>query len=202
MQYLRAVGLHRVAAVVEWARGLVGGGDMAGALTRFELPEAKRVREALKKARDEAEEVKETFDRLKKESEEDFGARDQWWPLRDQCFRATEGEHSYSVCPYKKAEQGSTGLGSWAGWGAGSRGPRSRMLFTGGQKCWQGPQRSLTVAVTCGSKPLLRDIVEPNMCEYTAVLESPAACMDDVAWEASKDSPEEEQECEHCQWAR
>ena len=54
-------------------------------------------------------------------------------------------KYTYSVCPFKDAfqKEGSskTSLGTWAGLADGS----SVMKFTGGQACWQGPARSMTV---------------------------------------------------------
>ncbi|KAL7608414.1 hypothetical protein Lser_V15G09832 [Lactuca serriola] len=39
------------------------------------------------------------------------------------------------------------------------------MLFSNGDKCWNGPQRSLTVRLRCGSKVEVADIDEPSRCE-------------------------------------
>lgn len=56
-------------------------------------------------------------------------------------------KYTYSVCPFKDAfqKEGSskTSLGTWAGLADGS----TVMKFTGGQGCWQGPARSMTVRV-------------------------------------------------------
>lgn len=50
------------------------------------------------------------------------------------------------------------------------------LVFEKGQKCWNGPARSLRVALACGSADLLSSVAEPETCTYTAVLETPAAC--------------------------
>lgn len=54
-------------------------------------------------------------------------------------------KYTYSVCPFKDAfqKEGSsrTSLGTWAGLADDS----TVMKFTGGQACWQGPARSMTV---------------------------------------------------------
>lgn len=50
------------------------------------------------------------------------------------------------------------------------------MSFKGGQACWQGPARSITVSLRCAVKERLSHVDEPNRCEYTAELETPAVC--------------------------
>ena len=60
--------------------------------------------------------------------------------------RVQVDKYTYSVCPFKDAFQkegaGRTSLGTWAGLSEDS----SVMSFTGGQACWQGPARSMTVS--------------------------------------------------------
>lgn len=38
------------------------------------------------------------------------------------------------------------------------------------------PQRSLTVALVCGTEEVLEDLDEPETCVHTGVLRSPLAC--------------------------
>lgn len=58
------------------------------------------------------------------------------------------------------------------------------MRFEGGAHCWNGPPRSLTVAVVCGPADALSAVAEPSRCEYTAELATPAACGEGDAAEA------------------
>ncbi|KAJ3363987.1 hypothetical protein HDU91_002791 [Kappamyces sp. JEL0680] len=41
-----------------------------------------------------------------------------------------------------------------------------RMHFGNGQKCWNGPERSVTVQLFCSPDEKIISIAEPNMCEY------------------------------------
>lgn len=50
------------------------------------------------------------------------------------------------------------------------------LVFDRGQKCWNGPSRTLRVALACGPEDVLSAVEEPETCAYTAVLETPAAC--------------------------
>lgn len=85
-------------------------------------------------------------------------------------------KYTYRVCPYARAEQveggSATSLGSWKGFGEGL----TRLEFTGGQSCWQGPDRSMTVDLRCGRTEALTRVAEPSRCEYTSEMTTPAAC--------------------------
>lgn len=72
--------------------------------------------------------------------------------------------------------------------------------FRDGQQCWNGPRRSLTVTVVCGTEDEVESVDEPAVCEYTMVFRTPAACAPvpedwkaEVAWENEEDEEEEEE---------
>ena len=65
-----------------------------------------------------------------------------------------------------------TSLGTWAGFDE----DLSHLKFTGGQGCWQGPARTMTVAVVCKRGEALDHVAEPSRCEYVAQMSTPAAC--------------------------
>lgn len=50
------------------------------------------------------------------------------------------------------------------------------LVFDRGQRCWNGPSRTLRVALACGQEDILTNVAEPETCTYTAVLETPGAC--------------------------
>ena len=60
------------------------------------------------------------------------------------------------------------------------------MRFAEGQQCWNGPPRSLTLAVTCGKETKLSKVSEPSRCEYEASLETPAACDEEAVRDAAE----------------
>jgi protein kinase C substrate 80K-H len=43
-------------------------------------------------------------------------------------------------------------------------------------KCWNGPMRSATVELSCGTTNALLSISEPEKCEYRFRVTSPALC--------------------------
>eukprot|EP00049_Salpingoeca_infusionum_P010984 m.189777 g.189777 ORF g.189777 m.189777 type:complete len:471 (+) comp14800_c1_seq1:62-1474(+) len=108
----------------------------------------------------------------------DAGASSEYFGLLGQCFEYIDREYKYKICPFDKATQEpkkggrSTSLGKWNGFAD----EYAKMSFTNGEKCWNGPARSMSVTVVCGSESALLDVQEPNRCEYTTTLTSPAAC--------------------------
>jgi Glucosidase II beta subunit-like protein/Glucosidase II beta subunit-like len=118
--------------------------------------------------------------------------------LADQCFSVDAGKYTYETCIFGKATQrdigqkaGGTGLGDWKGifvnkdedndGGSSSSshgGQRRVMKWDGGIKCWNGPQRSATVHVTCGAETKLISADEPDTCRYVMQMESHIACDD------------------------
>lgn len=88
---------------------------------------------------------------------------------------------------WKGVEKQAKGTGDSAGSGSAAKqgeDPRQHqpvfngdvLVFDRGQKCWNGPARSLKVALACGTEDALSAVSEPETCTYTAVLETPAAC--------------------------
>jgi len=64
-------------------------------------------------------------------------------------------------------------MGKWNSW---KDAEYKVMYYKGGERCWGGPDRSTTVTLECGDENKVVDVKEPNKCEYTVKLQTPAAC--------------------------
>jgi hypothetical protein len=110
----------------------------------------------------------------------DFGQDGEWFHYKDKavCLDLRIAQYNYKACPFGRAEQDGTLLGSFTGWKKNENGSfdHSRMLFENGAHCWNGPSRSLEVHFSCGSADALVSVDEPNKCVYVAEATSPAAC--------------------------
>merc|ERR1719499_207931 len=133
----------------------------------------------------EIREVERKIRELEKENENissflemDFGENAAFAALSDQCFSVNVEKYTYEMCLFDKAAQKegsrSTSLGKFKS--IQHFDEQTVIKFEGGQSCWKGPQRSLTVNVKCGAKNEVLSATEPSMCAYEMDFRSPTAC--------------------------
>jgi protein kinase C substrate 80K-H len=149
------------------------------------LAELKTLEDSRQTLENEKSDVERTIETLEK----NIGGRDQTnanpelHGLLDECFSVTEGKYDYEVCINGKAQQkdkgaaSGTSLGRWKGMSM-EDGQRV-MKWENGQKCWNGPERSVTVYIQCGAETQLLSAEEPDTCRYVLQMESYIACDDE-----------------------
>nr|XP_043632489.1 glucosidase 2 subunit beta-like [Erigeron canadensis] len=165
--------------------------------TPVDTSESENVRKEYDDASAKLSKIQSRISSLTKKLAYDFGPEKEFYSLYGQCYEIKENKYVYKVCPFKEATQeeghSTTRLGQWDKFDESYR----IMLFTNGDKCWNGPNRSLTVRLRCGSKVEVADIDEPSRCEYSALLTTPALCQEgrlkelkDKLETANKDQPQ------------
>lgn len=98
---------------------------------------------------------------------EQYGADGAYYALKGQCFSFTTSEYKYELCPFSSVTQrglndgggGGTDMGRWkreTGWPATGNG--RQWQFAEGLGCWQGPQRSTLVQLSCGAENALSTV--------------------------------------------
>jgi protein kinase C substrate 80K-H len=149
---------------------------------KAKIEKADSARTLFNEVRDELKKVNTEKDELVKKNEHDYGPDGAWASSDGECYSAVVSEYKYTICPFGQAKQepknggGSTNLGNFKGFTGPEGNKYSKIAFEGGQKCWNGPSRSLTVEVKCGSEGSLSNIIEPSKCEYTGTFRHPAVC--------------------------
>ncbi|KHJ44719.1 glucosidase II beta subunit-like protein [Trichuris suis] len=112
----------------------------------------------------------------------DFGPDFALLPLYKECFEVKDSQYTYKLCLFDEAFQISLNdghkisLGRWGKWVDSSSAVVRKQLYENGQTCWNGPTRTTTVVMECGSDNSLRSATEPSMCEYLLTFQTPAAC--------------------------
>lgn len=162
--------------------------------TDEEMPEYNDETKALIEAADEArknfEEVDEKIKDFKKNIADlendlkvDYGSRNEFKKVKENgCIEYTDREYTYKLCPFDKASQRpkdggmETNLGYWGVWNGPSENPYSAMKYDKGQNCWNGPDRSVVVKISCGTENKIVSASEPSRCEYEFQFQTPAAC--------------------------
>jgi len=124
--------------------------------------------------------VKDLEDKVGGRGQDDGSA--EFFILKGTCHSVTAGKYDYEVCVDGKATQKDTGatsgtnLGKWKGMSVEKETGKRVMKWEKGQKCWNGPERSATVYVTCGAETKLVRAEEPETCTYVLEMESYIAC--------------------------
>lgn len=109
----------------------------------------------------------------------DYGPDNALRKLHGNCVKKALGQYEYELCPFDRVRQYEHGsaiavLGKFKGWnGAGKE---RKMMYKDGDRCWNGPKRSIEVNMVCGSTENIVSVEEPNRCSYSLKLETPAVC--------------------------
>jgi protein kinase C substrate 80K-H len=123
---------------------------------------------------------------LENKLKQDYGNEGEFYSFYDQCFEHKENKYIYKICTYKQASQveghSTTNLGRWDGF----KDSYKIMEFSNGDRCWNGPDRSLKIRLRCGLKNEFDDVDEPSRCEYIASLLTPAFCQEERLQELQK----------------
>uniref|UniRef100_A0AAQ5XS96 Glucosidase 2 subunit beta n=1 Tax=Amphiprion ocellaris TaxID=80972 RepID=A0AAQ5XS96_AMPOC len=121
---------------------------------------------------------------LKFEISFDFGPSAEFGYLYSQCYELTTSEYIYRLCPFNRVSQkpkyggSETNLGTWGKWAGPEDNIYSVMKYEHGTGCWQGPNRSTTVKLTCGKETVVTSTSEPSRCEYLMEFITPAVCQE------------------------
>lgn len=146
--------------------------------TPVDTSEAENIQKEYDEASAKLSKLNSKISRLTKKLGNDFGPEKEFYSLYGQCFESKQNKYVYKVCAFKQATQeegySTTRLGNWGKFEESY----SVMLFSNGDNCWNGPDRSLKVSLRCGLKVELADVDEPSRCEYAATLTTPALCLE------------------------
>ncbi|KAJ4959441.1 hypothetical protein NE237_026552 [Protea cynaroides] len=147
--------------------------------TPVDKSEAARIRKEYEESSSKLSKLESRISKLSEKLKHDFGPDKEFYSFYDRCFQYKESKYTYKVCPFKQASQieghGTTRLGNWDKFEDSYR----VMIFSNGDRCWNGPDRSLKVKLRCGLKNELADVDEPSRCEYVALLSTPSLCLEE-----------------------
>jgi len=153
--------------------------------------ETKKARDAFnsaEKALNEARQGKEADEAALRRlfAEDGFGRDGAWKKLENTCLSKDNGDYTYEVCLFGAATQkatrgGNNNLGSFSSWHLsatpGTLEYYSRQIYSRGARCWNGPERSVTLDLVCGTENAILTVTEPEKCEYHLTGTTPALCL-------------------------
>eukprot|EP00057_Strongylocentrotus_purpuratus_P008680 XP_011663154.1 PREDICTED: glucosidase 2 subunit beta [Strongylocentrotus purpuratus] len=150
--------------------------------TKALIAAADQARKELEEAEKALKNIDRTVGDLEKQLRVDLGPDQAFQALQGQCYEYTDREYTYKLCPFEKSSQRSknggseTSLGSWHQWEGPPDNKYSLMMYTKGQKCWNGPDRSTRVNLRCGVENRVLSASEPDRCVYQFEFTTPALC--------------------------
>lgn len=146
--------------------------------TKAKMAAADEARTAFNTIDEEFRNLEREVHALEKTVGLDLGRAFEFAPLHGKCLEYTDREYVYKLCMYDRASQrpkdggGETSLGTFTGW----ENDYLLMKYEHGQGCWNGPNRSAKVVLSCGVEDQLTAVSEPSRCEYDFRLTTPAVC--------------------------
>ncbi|KAI3412389.1 uncharacterized protein J3R85_017426 [Psidium guajava] len=147
--------------------------------TPVDISEAAQVRKEYDELSTKLSNIQSRISSLSQKLKQDFGPGKEFYSCYGRCFESKQNKYIYKVCPFKEASQheghSTTLLGKWDKFDDSYR----VMIFSAGDKCWNGPDRSIKVKLRCGLENEVADVDEPSRCEYEALLSTPALCKED-----------------------
>jgi len=142
--------------------------------------------------RNRRDQISREIDRIWKEAGgpdgTDLGRDGELHQIANECLTIDAGKYTYELCLFGGAKQkdggSSTNLGRWKGITYHGNDnddddDGSRVLsWEDGDRCWNGPNRSATVVMKCGTDNKLVSADEPDTCRYVFEMETYLACDD------------------------
>ncbi|KAK4482916.1 hypothetical protein RD792_010089 [Penstemon davidsonii] len=123
--------------------------------TPVNISDAAHVRKEYDESSAKLSKIESRISSLTQKLKQDFGPEKEFYSFYGKCF---EGKQNKSWEKFEDSYR--------------------TMQFLNGEKCWNGPDRSLKVKLRCGLKNEVTDVDEPSRCEYLALLSTPALCVD------------------------
>lgn len=114
----------------------------------------------------------------------DYGPDEVMRALHGSCKKSKIMQYEFEHCPFDLVRQYEHGhaiavLGRYDQ--IKNENNRTFMTYKDGDRCWNGPVRSIEVRLDCGSEEEIVSVDEPNRCAYSMVYKTPAVCEQSMA---------------------
>ncbi|KAL7686871.1 putative mannose-6-phosphate receptor binding domain superfamily, glucosidase II beta subunit [Plasmopara halstedii] len=164
----------------------------------FKLPVAESLRKALNEINAYVAKLENEQCKRRETAQMDYGPDRAFFALKDECIEKRIEKYTYKFCAFNEVKQDNTRLGKWGSWAvaevtdsssseASDMVTYTKMQYSNGQKCYNGPDRSVVVNFLCGTDDEIVSVEEPSTCVYEMIVRSPLACSSHVLAKAEKD---------------
>lgn len=123
--------------------------------------------------------IEDKLKKLKEKTRIYYGSDGALRKLHGSCIRKAVTQYEFELCPFDLVRQYEHGssiavLGKFKGWKG--EGADRVMNYAQGDRCWNGPPRSIKVELGCGKTEEIVSVEEPNRCAYHMKFKTPAVC--------------------------
>jgi len=121
------------------------------------------------------EEAEKEFTNIDNYFKIDFGLDGEYRSLYGKVISVKSADYTYELHPFEIVKQvghSTVVLGHWKEWEF----ENTVQVYDKGEKCWGGPERSITISVMCGEEDSISDVREPSKCEYSLIFMTPSSC--------------------------
>ncbi|CAI5721610.1 unnamed protein product [Peronospora destructor] len=161
----------------------------------MKLPLAESLRTVLCEIESNIAKLEKDRNEKRETAEMDYGPDRAYFALKKNCIEKRVEKYEYKFCAFGEIKQDQTKLGKWDGWygGEDKGSPLSgkvdyaRMRYSQGEKCYNGPERSVLLHLECGERDEILSVDEPSTCVYEMTVRSPLACTAEVYAKARED---------------
>ncbi|EME31789.1 Glucosidase 2 subunit beta [Galdieria sulphuraria] len=130
------------------------------------------LKEHLETLRSELEKNRTELERVQQYFSSDYGPENVFLALRDICLEVDSQGYHYKLCLLSHVTQDSINLGKFSQWDSNY----TKMIFSDGTPCWNGPARSTVVNLLCGVNETILKVSEPSKCQYHFWMTTCAVC--------------------------
>ena len=123
------------------------------------------------------------IDELEKKAKINYGPDQALRKLHGNCVKTTVTQYEFEHCAFDLVRQYEHGnsiavLGRFEGFdGEG----HNILKYGSGDRCWNGPARSIKVELLCGEREEIVSVDEPNRCSYHMKFRTPGICSKQMA---------------------
>ncbi|KAK4524972.1 hypothetical protein GAYE_SCF07G2876 [Galdieria yellowstonensis] len=132
----------------------------------------RNLREQLENLRSELERNRTELERIQQYFSIDYGPDSVFLALRDICLEIHSQGYHYKLCLLSHVSQDGIDLGHFKQWDSNY----TKMIYTDGTPCWNGPSRSTIVNLICGVNETILSVSEPAKCQYHFWVTTCAVC--------------------------
>lgn len=131
------------------------------------------VQEEVGQVNDKVKEYQKDIEIFSEDLKKNYGKDDIYRAVKEVKISSNYGDYNYRIALLDSIHQDKVLVGKFTKFDDEDE---NILYYTNGAKCWNGPNRSAKIILSCGKSHDIISVSEPEKCEYTIEMTSPIAC--------------------------